>query len=107
MDTLHLDVHAALRGLAQLQRHSQAVATTYIELFTEHVWTPFADAGRPPDRWPEVEAALGEVRTLATEALVSSFELVMSAEVNEVFDREIVRARPRSLRGRRHGRSHS
>ena len=92
------------RGRAA-QRHSQAVTKIYVDLFIERVWTPFADAGRPHDKWPEIEAALADVRTLATEALVSSFELVMSAEVNEVFDREIVRPRPKSSRGRRHGRS--
>lgn len=105
METLHLDARGALRVVERLQRHSQAVTKIYIDLFTERVWTPFAEAGLPQDQWPEIEAALADVRTLATEALVSSFELVMSAEVNEVFDREIVRPRPRSSRGRRHGRS--
>ena len=107
METLHLDAHGALKVVEQLKRHSQAVTKIYIDLFTDRVWTPFADAGLPHDKWPEIDAALADVRTLATEALVSSFELVMSAEVNEVFDREIVRPRPKSSRGRRHGRSRS
>jgi len=107
MHTLHLDALAALRVLERLNHHSQAVASTYIELFADRVWTPFAEAGRPHDRWPEVEAALADVRTLATEALLGSFELVMSAEMSEVFQRELVRSRPRSSRGRRHGRSRS
>lgn len=107
METLHLDAQGALRVVEQLQRHSQAVTKIYIDLFIERVWTPFADAGRPRDRWPEIEAALADVRVLATEALVSSFELVMSAQVNEVFDREIVRSRPRSSRSRRQSRSRS
>ena len=105
METLHLDAQGALRVVEQLQRHSQAVTKIYIDLFTDRVWTPFADAGLPHDKWPEIEAALADVRTLATEALVSSFELVMSAEVNEVFDREIVRSRPKQSRSRRHGRT--
>lgn len=105
METLHLDAHGALRVVEQLQRHSQAVATIYIDLFTERVWAPFVAAGLPHDRWPEVETALGEVRTLANEALLSSFELVMASAVNDVFDREIARSRPRASRGRRHGGS--
>jgi len=107
METLHLDAHGALRVVEQLQRHSQAVTKIYIDLFTDRVWTPFAEAGRPREQWPEIEAALADVRVLATDALVSSFELVMSAEVNDAFDREIVRSRPRSSRSRRQSRSRS
>lgn len=107
METLHLDARGALRVVEQLERRSHDVASMYIELFTERVWNPFAEAGRPHDRWPEVEAALEEVRTLATEALISSFELVMSAEVNKLFDRELVRPRTRVSRRRRHARPRS
>ena len=81
MGTLGLDVHAALDVVERLQFHSREVASMYIDLFTEHVWRPFEEAGRPHDLWPRVETALGEVRTIATQALVSSFELVISAEV--------------------------
>ena len=105
MSTLHLDARAALRVVERLQRHSQDVASMYVDLFTERVWIPFAEAGRPHARWPEVEAALSEVRTLATEALVSSFELVMSAEIGKAFDRDLSGRRPRTSRGRRHVRS--
>lgn len=104
MNTLHLDARAALRVVERLERHSRDVAAMYIDLFTERVWTPFAEAGRPHDRWPEVEAALGEVRTLATEALLSSFELVMAAEIGKAFDRDLSGRRPRTSRGRLHVR---
>ena len=59
----------------------------------------------PHDQWPEIEAALADVRTLATEALVSSFELVMSAEISKVFDRDLSGRRPRASRGRLQVRS--
>ena len=107
METLHLDARGALSVVEHLERHARDVASMYIELFTERVWNPFDQAGRPHDRWPEVEAALDEVRTLATEALVSSFELVMSAEVDKIFDRELVRPRNRASRRRRHARPRS
>ncbi len=105
MNTLHLDARAALRVVEQLERHSRDVASMYIDLFTERVWIPFAEAGRPHDRWPDVEAALREVRTLATEALVSSFELVMSAEIGKAFDRDASGRRSRASRGRLQVRS--
>ncbi len=44
METLHLDAQGALRVVEQLQRHSQAVTKIYIDLFTDRVWTPFADS---------------------------------------------------------------
>ena len=39
-----------------------------------------------------------EVRSLATEALMGAFELVMSERVGEVFERELTRPRARSRR---------
>ena len=99
---LRLDANGALRVLESLRKQADAVADTYLDLFIERVWSPFVEAGRPAEQWSEVEAALLDVRALATEALVSTFELVMSARVAEVFDREIVHGegRPRRRGGR-------
>ena len=107
MHVLGLDALGALKVLEQLRRQADAVARTYLDLFLERVWSPFVEAGRPAEQWGEVEASLVDVRALATEALVSTFELVMSARVSDVFDREIarppgraaVRAKGRQRRG--------
>lgn len=101
MQVLSLDAMSALKVIEQLRRHADAVAGIYLDLFIERVWSPFVEAGRPAERWAEVEAALLDVRSLATEALVSTFELVMSARVTEVFDREVVRPSSRGRKGRR------
>lgn len=101
---LGLDAAGALRVLESLRRQADAVASTYLDLFVERVWSPFVEAGRPPEQWSEVEAALLDVRALATQALVSTFELVMSDRVAEVFDREVVRGQGRSRRRGGRGR---
>ena len=101
---LRLDANGALRVLESLRKQADAVANTYLDLFIERVWSPFVEAGRPAEQWSEVEAALLDVRALATEALVSTFELVMSARVTEVFDREIVHGEGRSRRRGGRGR---
>lgn len=103
VSVLGLDAAGALRVLGSLRRQADAVASTYLDLFIERVWSPFVEAGRPAEQWAEVETALLDVRALATEALVSTFELVMSDRVAEVFDREIVRGEGRPAR-RRGGR---
>lgn len=104
VEVLHLDAAGALRVLGTLRKQAEAVADTYLELFLERVWAPFVQAGRPAEQWSEVEAALLDVRALATEALVSTFELVMSDRVADVVDREVVRGESRSRRRGGRGR---
>lgn len=91
MDVLDLDVGELLSVIAQLRRHADAVASLYLDLFLERVWRPFLEDDQPPERWAEVEEALREVRGLAGEALVGTFELVMSSRVTEVLEQQIVR----------------
>src|SRR5689334_10788573 len=43
---------------SRLRRHADGVARIFTDLFLENVWKPFDEAGRPPERWPEVLEAL-------------------------------------------------
>lgn len=97
--TLGLDAREALDVVEQLRRHAEGVARLYLDLFLSRVWTPFVGAGQPQEDWPRVQAALEEVRSLATEALVGAFELVMSERVTEAFGRELAKG-PRGGRKR-------
>ena len=90
--TLGLSAEEALDVVAQLRKHAEGVARLYLELFLSRVWTPFVDAGRPQEQWPAVQAALDDVRQLATDALVGAFEVVMSERVGEAFGRELARS---------------
>ncbi len=96
--TLGLDAHEALDVVGKLRKHADGVARIYLDLFVTNVWTPFAEADQPQDQWADVQRALDEVRSLATEALMGAFELVMSERVGEVLEREITRPRSRQRR---------
>jgi DNA-binding transcriptional MerR regulator len=89
---LGLSTDEALQVVSQLRKHSEAVARLYLQLFVKRVWEPFVAAGRPSDQWPVVQQALEEVSTLATEALVGAFELVMAEQVDTTFGKEMMRS---------------
>jgi DNA-binding transcriptional MerR regulator len=77
--------------LETVQAHADGVARAYVDLFLDEVWKPFDEAGRPPDRWPEVEQALERLRPLAAESLMALFGLVMADRVEEAVAEQITR----------------
>jgi DNA-binding transcriptional MerR regulator len=81
----------ALDVAATIRRHAEGVAAAFVELFLDQVWKPFEQAGRPPERWPEVREALERLRPLAAESLLAVFQLTMSEAVEEAFGRELDR----------------
>jgi DNA-binding transcriptional MerR regulator len=103
IDSLGLDVGEALDIVDQLRKHADGVARVYLELYLTRVWAPFVEAGRPAEQWDQVQEALAEVRSLATEALLGAFEVVMSERIEESFDRELLR-NPEADSRRKHGR---
>lgn len=74
-----------------IQRHVDAIAAAYVDLFLDEVWRPFEAAGRPPERWPEVRDALERLRPLAAQAVVGVLGLAMADRVDEAFGREAAR----------------
>jgi DNA-binding transcriptional MerR regulator len=91
--TLGLGLEEALQVVSQLRRHAEGVGRLYLDLYVKRVWAPFVEAGRPAEQWPMVQAALEDIRTLAEEALLGAFELVMAEQVDETFGRELTRTR--------------
>jgi DNA-binding transcriptional MerR regulator len=82
----------ALEALERLRKHADAVSELFVELFLEHVWRPFDDAGRPPERWPEVREALERLRPLAGDALMAVFGLAMGDAVERAFGEVLERS---------------
>ena len=81
----------AVELLETVRDHADGVARAYVDLFLEEVWAPFDAAGRPPERWPEVQEALERLRPLAAESLLALFGLVMSDRVEEAVEQQIQR----------------
>jgi DNA-binding transcriptional MerR regulator len=89
---LGVDAKTALEVLSKLRRHADAVAKIYVDIFVKQVWKPFNEAGRPEDRWPEMQEAVERLRPLAAEALLAVFGPVMTDRVESTFGRELERS---------------
>jgi DNA-binding transcriptional MerR regulator len=86
-----IPLEAAMDIASALRRNASAVAREYVRLFTEHVWRPFDQAGRPKEDWPKVREALDRLQPLAGESLLSVFNVVMADAVAAAFEEEIAR----------------
>jgi DNA-binding transcriptional MerR regulator len=82
---------AAVDVMATLKRHSEAVARKYVELFLDHLWRPFEEAGEPPEEFARVREALERLRPLAGESLLAVFQVVMTDAVEAAIEREVSR----------------
>jgi DNA-binding transcriptional MerR regulator len=88
---LGIPLSTALDVAAKLRRQSREVARVFIELFLENVWKPFEQAGRPEEDWPRVRESLERLRPLASESLLSIFQLVMTEATEKAFGRALQR----------------
>lgn len=86
---LGVPLETRLAVLERIQKHTEGVADTFIDLFVEHIWKPFHEAGRPDEEWPRVHDALQRLRPMATEVLLAAFGQSMSHGVNEAFGKAL------------------
>jgi DNA-binding transcriptional MerR regulator len=89
LSELGVPLEAALEIVAVLKRHARAAARAYVELFNEHVWRPFQDAGEPTEDWPRVREALDRLRPLAGESLLAVFQAEMTSAVERSVEEEL------------------
>lgn len=92
---LGVPLDAALDVTDKLRRDTRRIAQTFVQIFLEYIWKPFDDAGRPESDWPQVRAALDQLRPLASQALTAAFQPTMSNAVEVAFGKEIARVRTR------------
>ncbi len=81
----------ALTVVSKLQDQCKAVAREFVRLFLEDLWKPFAAEGYPEERWSEMTEAIERLRPLSSRALLASYQLTMSREVEKAFGRELER----------------
>jgi len=92
---LGIPAEAALDVAADLRKHSDAVAKTFVSLFIRQIWRPFEDRGSPEHDLPAVREAIERLRPLASDALLAMFQLVMTEVVEERIGREVERIQKR------------
>jgi len=80
-----------LEVAAEIRRHADGIAASFVELFLDEVWRPFDRAGRPAERWPEVFDALERLRPLASESLIAIFQIAMTERVEQALGDQIER----------------
>ena len=49
-----ISLRSALAVLEDIDRHCDSVSRSFVELFVQEIWKPFAQADMPADRWPEI-----------------------------------------------------
>lgn len=81
----------ALTVTGKVREQCRVVAREYVKLFLEDLWKPFAQAGYPQERWAEVTESIERLRPLSSRALLASYQLTMSREVEAAFGRELER----------------
>lgn len=82
-----VSLDGALAVFAAIEEHCDGVSEAFVSLFLTELWHPFQAAGMPVERWPEIEAAVDDLRPLATDALLATFGQRMQARLDAAFDR--------------------
>ncbi len=83
-----VSLDGALAVLAGIEEHCDGISEAFVSLFVTELWRPFQAAGMPVERWPEIEAAVEDLRPLATDALLAIFGQRMQARLDAAFDRD-------------------
>jgi DNA-binding transcriptional MerR regulator len=78
-------VQSALEILEEIERHCDSVSRSFVELFLQEVWKPFAQADMPAERWPEIQQAVERLRPIASEALIAIFQQRLGTRVEAAF----------------------
>ncbi len=87
---LGVPIGHALAVLEQVVRSSQAVADAFIRLFRDDVLAPI-EAGHDPEGWGRAAAAVERLRPLAGEALLATFQQVMTQSAERALGDELAK----------------
>lgn len=98
---LGVPIEHALEVIAAVRENADRVAEVYVNLFLREVWTPFEEAGQPPEEWDGVQESLERLRPLAAETTNAVFGLAMSDAVERAIGRELGRIADAQAAGER------
>ncbi|MDQ1698455.1 MAG: hypothetical protein QOG34_318 [Frankiaceae bacterium] len=77
-----------LAVLEVLLEHSRSVADAFVAMFLDVHWREYVEAGRPPERLPQLKSVIEALQPLAAQAVVAAFQQEITAAVGRAFDRE-------------------
>lgn len=86
---LGIPAEAVVAAQQRVNEHARAAARIYVELFRDHVWREFADAGRPAQDWARVQQAVERVQPVASQAMLAAFRQAMAEAVDGALGAEL------------------
>jgi DNA-binding transcriptional MerR regulator len=86
---LGVPVERVAEVFEELVKHSRRIAAAFIRLFLEEVWEPLDRDGVGRADWTQAREALERLRSVASDALLSVFQMTMTAAVEEAVGREL------------------
>lgn len=81
-----------LDATARIRAHLDRIAELFEQVWLDHIWEPFVEAGMPEERLSELQATLAEVQPLAMDAVTGLFTVAMEAQIEQGIAREVARA---------------
>ena len=75
--------------IERVSRDCDSVARSFTKLFIKELWEPFEREGQPAERWEELIGAVDSLRPLASEALLATFKLRMTSQLEEAFGKVV------------------
>jgi len=86
-----VSLDTAINVMAKVNERCESIARAFVQLYLDEIWKPFADAGYPEERWPEVMRSIEGLRPVAAKAVQAMFGLTMTREVDAAFGKEVGR----------------
>ncbi|HET6816009.1 MAG TPA: MerR family transcriptional regulator [Mycobacteriales bacterium] len=74
--------------LKVLMQHSGAVAEAFVQMFMDVQWRDYIEAGRPPERLPELSRLIEQLQPLASQAVVAAFQQAITDASARAFERQ-------------------
>lgn len=88
---LGLDRYSVAALLPLIAEHTHAVAQRFVDEFRQQLWKPFADAGFPEDRWPQMLDSIETILPVASQAVLAVFRDQLNMVINEALGEELNR----------------
>ena len=88
---LGLDRGSVLDLLPLLGEHLHVIAQRFVDEFRTQLWKPFADAGLPEDKWPDMLDSIRTLLPVASQAVLAVFRDELNKVIEEALGEELGR----------------